>query len=119
MTRIFLVLAMLVAGFALGGPSNAADLKASPVKASTLKTWRMSPRTDVPPFPRSWRSQAVWDGSEHWTACGSYCAWGQTECPERDSQGQCLKLTDKCDRMCQRDSRTAGGPLIPFELPWD
>lgn len=114
MTRAILLFALLLGGLVLGEPSGAADLK--PVAA---KSWRMSPRADVLPFPRSERSQAVWDGNARWTECGSYCAWGQTQCLERDSQGTCLKLTDKCDRMCQRDARTAGGPLIPFELPWD
>lgn len=114
MTRAFFLLVTLLGGLVLTGPSVAADLR--PV---VTKTWRMSTRTDVPPFPRSERSQAVWDGNARWTDCGGYCAWGQTQCLERDSQGTCLKLTDKCDRMCQRESRTAGGPLIPFEMPWD
>lgn len=108
------LIALLLSGLWVASSATAADLR--PV---TMKMWRMSPRTDVPPFPRSERAQAVWDGGERWTECGSYCAWGQTQCLERDSQGLCLKLTDKCDRLCQRESRTAGGPLIPFELPWD
>lgn len=108
------LIALLLSGLWVAGPATAADLK--PV---TMKTWRMSPRTDVLPFPRGERSQAVWDAGARWTECGSYCAWGQTQCLERDSQGLCLRLTDRCDRLCQRQSRTAGGPLIPFEMPWD
>jgi hypothetical protein len=114
MKIIFALFGLILSGLIAAGPSLAADLQ-----PLTAKTWRMNTRTYVPPFPRSERSQAVWDGGERWTECGSYCAWGQTQCLERDSQGLCLKLTDKCDRMCQRESRTAGGPLIPFEMPWD
>jgi hypothetical protein len=40
-------------------------------------------------------------------------------CLQQDSQGLCLKLTDKCDRYCQRECRTMGGPFLPFELPWE
>ena len=36
--------------------------------------------------------------------------------PERDAQGQCLKLTDTCDRYCQRHCRTSGGPLLPLDF---
>jgi hypothetical protein len=99
---------------ALLAPVNAADLK--PTQASS---WRMTAQRDVLPFPRSERAQSVWASGACWSECGSYCAWGQTQCLERDAQGQCLKLTDKCDRYCQRECRTSGGPLLPIELPWD
>ena len=119
MKRSIVLIALLLCGLwtASAWPAAAAD-QAVTVKAS-VKTWRMTTRSAEMPFPRSWRSQAVWDGGPRWTACGSYCAWGQTQCLERDSQGLCLKLTDKCDRLCQRESRTAGGPLLPLEMPWD
>lgn len=115
MRRTILLMTLLLCGLwaASAGPLGAAD------RAVTVKTWHMNTRSAELPFPRSERSQAVWDGGARWTECGSYCAWGQTQCLERDSQGLCLKLTDKCDRLCQRESRTAGGPLIPFEMPWD
>jgi hypothetical protein len=124
MKILFALMGLVLGGLMTAGTANAADLKpltAKPLTAKTLtaKTWRMNAHSDVPPFPRSERSQAVWDGGVRWTRCGSYCAWGQTQCLEFDSQGQCLKLTDKCDRYCQRDSRTAGGPLLALELPWD
>lgn len=95
-------------------PAHAADL--NPMQAST---WRMTAPRDVLPFPRSERAESVWASGACWSECGSYCAWGQTQCLERDSQGQCLKLTDKCDRYCQRQCRTSGGPLLPIEMPWD
>jgi hypothetical protein len=40
-------------------------------------------------------------------------------CLQQDSQGLCMKLTDRCDRYCQRECRTYGGPFVPFELPWE
>lgn len=112
MTRWIVLMALLLSG--LAGSAGAADLK--PVQASI---WRMATPHDGLPFPRSERSQSVWASGACWSECGSYCAWGQTQCLERDPQGQCLKLTDKCDRYCQRQCRTSGGPLLPFELPWD
>lgn len=120
MKRTIVLIALLLGGLwaASAGPAGAADLKPLSAKTST-KIWRMNTPIAEPPFPRSERSQAVWDGGARWTECGSYCAWGQTQCLERDSQGLCLKLTDKCDRLCQRESRTAGGPLLPLEMPWD
>jgi hypothetical protein len=99
---------------ASAGPVKAANLK--PMQAST---WNRTAPQEVVPFPRSERAQSVWASNACWSECGSYCAWGQTHCLERDSQGQCLKLTDKCDRYCQRECRTSGGPLLPIELPWD
>ena len=80
--------------------------------------WRMGVQREVP-FPRSERAQSVWASGACWSECGAYCAWGQSGCLERDAQGQCLKLTDKCDRYCQRECRTSGGPLLPIEFPWE
>lgn len=123
MKRAIVLITLLLCGLwaASAGPSGAADrpLTAKTWAKTSAKTWRMNTRSAELPFPRSERSQAVWASGERWTECGSYCAWGQTQCLERDTQGQCLKLTDKCDRYCQRDSRTSGGPLLALELPWD
>ena len=112
--RAVLVARYLAAGAALGlltlalaAPAVAADLKPR-VAAS-------SPGFSLP-FPRSERAQSVWASSACWRDCGAYCAWGQTQCLTRDSQGQCLKLTDDCDRYCQRACRTSGGPLLPLDF---
>jgi hypothetical protein len=67
-------------------------------------------------FPRSERAQSVWASDACWSECGAYCAWGEAGCLARDSQGQCLKLTDTCDRYCQRQCRTSGGPLLPLDF---
>jgi hypothetical protein len=86
--------------------SAAAELTARPntVRSLTL------------PFPRSERAHSVWASGACWTECGSYCAWGLKGCLERDAQGQCIKLTDTCDRYCQRNCRTSGGPLLTLDF---
>ena len=98
---------MALAFLASAVPAAAADLK--PHIAAAMPA--MSPA-----FPRSERARAVWAASACFRDCGAFCAWGQTQCLERDSQGQCLKLTDDCDRYCQRSCRTSGGPLLPLDF---
>ena len=82
-------------------------------------SWRYDAHSPEPPFPRSKRAESIWASDGCWSDCGSYCAWGLAGCLKEDSQGRCLKLTDKCDRYCQRACRTRGGPLLPIEFPWD
>ncbi|MDO8877617.1 MAG: hypothetical protein Q8M24_13360 [Pseudolabrys sp.] len=102
---IALLATVLMSG-AGGGGALAADL-----------TYRSSMMRSQPlPFPRSERAQSVWASNVCWSECGSYCAWGQAGCLQRDTQGQCLKLTDTCDRYCQRQCRTSGGPLLPIDF---
>jgi hypothetical protein len=91
----------------------------SPAAAGDAKTWRYTARSQELPFPRSEQAQSIWASGACWSECGSYCAWGRTGCLEHDAQGQCLKLTDKCDRFCQRECRTSGGPLLPIEFFWE
>jgi hypothetical protein len=64
------------------------------------------------PFPRSERAQSIWASAACWTDCNAHCTWGLAGCLTRDAQGHCLKLGDACDRYCQRDCRTRGGPLV-------
>lgn len=97
-----------------GGPAAAGD-----GKASDIKIWRYGAPGQELPFPRGERAEAVWASGACWSECGSYCAWGAAGCLERDAQGTCLKLTDKCDRYCQRACRTSGGPLLPIEFFWE
>jgi hypothetical protein len=110
MKRLIILLALLLGGILVPatGPASAAD-----------NVWRKGAQHDSVPFPRSERAQSVWASGACWSECGSYCAWGQSGCLERDAQGQCLKLTDKCDRYCQRECRTWGGPLLPIEFFWE
>ncbi|HWK94811.1 MAG TPA: hypothetical protein VNR39_05260 [Pseudolabrys sp.] len=98
---------LVVAAAALtAGPAGAADMQAS----------RATGPATLLPFPRIGRAQAVWASNACQRDCGSYCAWGQTTCLYRDTQGQCLKLTDDCDRYCQRSCRTSGGPYLPLDF---
>jgi hypothetical protein len=112
MTRLRIFAALLSVGIlTLTGNACAADGKTT--------VWRYNGHGSELPFPRSERAQAVWASGRCWRECGSYCAWGMAGCLEQDSQGLCLKLTDRCDRYCQRECRTGAGPFVPFELPWD
>ena len=112
--------AMLIAGVLGGiampfGRTAAAD----DVKTWDAKPWRYNAPNQELPFPRGERAQSVWGSGTCWSECGSYCAWGSAGCLTRDAQGHCLKLTDTCDRYCQRSCRTGSGPLLPLDFSWD
>lgn len=115
MTRWIVLIALLLGGILLtAGPAAADDLQPAPVTI-----WRYNNHPEAQPFVRSESSQSVWASGACWSECGSYCAWGMAGCLERDAQGQCIKLGDKCDRYCQRACRGMGGPFLPIELPWE
>jgi hypothetical protein len=104
--RAFAILLFVLAASFVLRPAVAADM------ASTREAALTVPAKPLP-FPRSERSQSVWASGACSTECGSYCAWGMVGCLKRDSQGQCLQVTDRCDRYCQNRCRTQGGPLLP------
>ena len=111
-----LVLIAIFTSVLLTGGASAADLTYRP-SLERQSVYRPSlERSRVLPFPRSERAQSVWASGTCWSECGSYCAWGEAGCLTRDSQGQCLKLTDTCDRYCQRQCRTSGGPLLSLDF---
>ena len=101
------------------GPAAAADTKTWSAKTWSAKTWRYTTPGQELPFPRSERAATVWAAGACWSECGAYCAWGQSGCLERDAQGLCLKLTDACDRYCQRQCRSQGGPALPIDFYWE
>jgi hypothetical protein len=108
--RLFMKRALLLIALLLGGilPGVAAELGAvAPARAVVLRS-----AAPALPFPRSERAQSVWAASACWSDCGSHCTWGLAACLTRDAQGHCLKLGDACDRYCQRECRTGGGPLV-------
>jgi hypothetical protein len=112
MRRIIILLGLLcVVLLAAAGPAAAID--------GRTPAWRFNSHGTELPFPRDERAESVWASNACWTQCGSYCAWGMAGCLKEDSQGRCLKLTDKCDRYCQRECRTKGGPYLPIEFPWE
>ena len=86
---------------------------------SNPPSWRYNAHNEDLPFPRGKRAESVWASGACWTECGSYCAWGMAGCLKEDSQGRCLKLTDKCERYCQRECRSRGGPFLSVEFPWE
>ena len=64
------------------------------------------------PFPRSERAAAIWNERACWSECGARTAWGLAACVQYDARGRCLRLADKADRLCQRECRALGGPLV-------
>ena len=108
MKRFALILALLLGG-----------LSALPAMAGEATIWRYNRHNAEPAIPLSERAQSVWASGACWSDCGSYTTWNLVACLERDTQGHCLKVTNRADRYCQRECRTSGGPLLPFELPWD
>ena len=113
MTRALILIAVLLTGI---GAATAADVSYRPSLYGPSAYRQSLERPLVLPFPRSERAQSVWASGACWSECGSYCAWGEAGCLTRDAQGQCLKLTDTCDRYCQRQCRTSGGPLLPLDF---
>ncbi|HEY0303106.1 MAG TPA: hypothetical protein VGC36_17295 [Rhizomicrobium sp.] len=112
-----MVLMALVAALAAALLAPAATVAA----AAELTGAEVSARAAQLAFPRGERAQSVWASGACWSECGSYCAWGSAACLAGDSdtrktQGQCLKLTDTCDRYCQRQCRGSGGPLLPLDF---
>ncbi len=106
--RAFLALLILV--LAALGPARAADVSTTvvPTRHAVLTA-----PAKVLPFPRSEGAQSVWASGACWNQCGAYCSAGLVGCLKRDSQGQCLQATDRCDRYCQNQCRSEGGPLLP------
>jgi hypothetical protein len=78
-------------------------------------TERVPAAVQVLPFPRSPRAESIWASDACWSQCQSVCTWDLVGCLQVDAQGHCLQHTDACDRYCQRDCRTRGGPYLPFE----
>jgi len=93
------------------------SLPAAPARAQDVNRpviWRYSaPGHELLPFPRGEQTRSVWASDGCWSDCGAHCTWGIAGCLTRDAQGHCLKLGDACDRYCQRQCRTMGGPLLP------
>jgi hypothetical protein len=102
---------LLIGIFVMAVPAGAVEGKAPP--------WRYSAHNPELPFPRSKRAESVWASGACWRECGSYCVWGLAGCLKEDLQGRCIKLTDRCDRYCQRQCRTRGGPFVWVEIPWE
>ena len=111
-----ILLALLTAfmGSALG-PAQAADINGY-ARPAQPEIWRYNHHGDMLPFPRTRRSQAVFASDACWAECQSFCTWNEAACLQVDAQGRCLRVTDRCDRACQRDCRTRGGPFVSLDF---
>ncbi len=87
-------------------------------QAADRSPWRGAPIAafvDELPFPRTERSQSVRMSDACWKDCGAHCNWGMAACLQHDAQRFCLDRTNTCDRACQRECRTMGGPFLPLD----
>jgi len=85
------------------------------VSAADLSRARRAPPAtfvDELPFPRTERAQSVWASRACWRGCQVQCTWGLNACVNQGPQGECLAWTNGCDRSCQRQCRTMGGPYV-------
>ena len=97
------LIGVMLGGIVLPTLAAAADRTVAPAYQETL------------PFPRTPRAEAVWASRACWSECQSFCTWDLVGCLRVDAQGRCLKHTDACDRACQRNCRTRGGPYLPID----
>lgn len=108
---VLLALAMSI------GAAAAADMRVSHQDAGARpEIWRYNKHSNLLPFPRTKRSQAVYADTACWSGCQSFCTWNEAACLQVDAQGRCLRVTDTCDRSCQRECRSRGGPYVAFDF---
>lgn len=85
------------------------------VSAADLARLRTAPPASIVeelPFPRTERAQSVWASRACWRGCQVQCTWALNACVNQGPQNECLAWTDSCDRSCQRQCRTMGGPFV-------
>jgi len=68
----------------------------------------------VSPYPMSKRAAAVWASDTCWRECTATCNGNMEYCVRAGDADTCRPHLDACDRACQRDCRTRGGPLLGF-----
>jgi hypothetical protein len=76
-------------------------------------TFASTAHAATPAFPRNKASESVYASSACWRDCQSTCTWGLAACVQTTPQGLCLRETNRCDRYCQLQCRTRGGPWAP------
>jgi len=47
-----------------------------------------------------------------WRACEAHCGWHVRKCIRHEGVTDCLPHNDSCDRICQKQCRPYGGPLL-------
>ena len=125
MPRAIIPTLLLLAGLLLPaatGQAAAAELRltryAAPpglVVGPHPPVWRYYRQPRALPFERSEQAASVWASDACWKDCRAACAWDLNGCIHYNTQGLCILYSAACDRYCQRDCRTQGGPLLPFE----
>jgi hypothetical protein len=65
------------------------------------------------------QAQAVAASRECWRGCQMSCKADFLACGYQQSGAECLALTDRCDRACQRRCRNTGDPIIDWPRLWD
>jgi hypothetical protein len=64
-------------------------------------------------IPRSPEASLVWASDACWRGCAHDCGHHFKACI---SAGEgCVTENNACDRYCQRECRTYGGPLLPID----
>jgi hypothetical protein len=81
--------------------------------ASALVAFAASAHAATPAFPRTKPSESVYASLACWRGCQSTCTWGMASCVQAAPQAACMKETNRCDRYCQIQCRTRGGPFAP------
>ncbi len=81
--------------------------------AAVLLAFASATHAAISSFPRSKASASVYASLACWRGCQSTCTWGLASCVQAVPHGLCLKETNRCDRYCQIQCRTRGGPFAP------
>lgn len=66
-------------------------------------------------IPRSPEASLIWAGDACWRGCAQDCGRQLKVCLSVDRSGNCLAQNAACDRFCQRECRSYGGPLLPLD----
>jgi hypothetical protein len=105
MKLLLLLTALLMAGLSTASATDA-ELSRRPV-AAPASVYRV--------IPRSPAASLVWAGDACWRGCAMDCGRHLAACVSADAPENCIAQNDACDRFCQRECRSYGGPLLPLD----
>lgn len=104
--KLLLLLAVLLTGSL--SPARAADAGMWGKPAAERSTvYRI--------IPRSPAASLVWAGDACWRGCAMDCGRHFQACLSANAPEGCIARNDACDRFCQRECRSYGGPLLPLD----
>jgi hypothetical protein len=101
---------LLIAALLMAGVPSA--------EAADAGSWRKpaaAPAMSYRVIPRSPEAALVWAGDACWRGCAMDCGRHFRACLSADAPANCIAQNDACDRFCQRECRSYGGPLLPIE----